>query len=224
MGDLGAVVFDFDGLIVDTETPIFEMCRAALEELGHDITVDRWATVVGLGDADSWAALCAAVGADLEREAYEEVYRRQDRSWYDVVPVMPGVVELLDSLRVAGVPTAVASSSPASWIERHLDRLGLLDRFDSVATEDRVGGRAKPLPDTYLLACRDLGVDPADAVALEDSANGIRAALAAGMAVVSVPSFITSHTDLSAAHHTVPSLTELTVDHLQHLVAAHRTS
>lgn len=217
MAELGAVVFDFDGLIVDTETPIFEMCRSALAEMGHEITVDRWATVVGLGDADSWVALCAAVGADIDREVYDEVYGRQDRSWYDVIPVMPGVVDLLDALRGAGVPTAVASSSPTRWIERHLARLGLLDRFDSLATEDRVGGRAKPLPDTYLLACEDLGVEPARAIALEDSANGIRAALAAGMTVVSVPSFITSHTDLSAAHHTVPSLADITVDHLNDL-------
>ena len=83
-----------------------------------------------------------------------------------------------------------------------------------------MGGRTKPAPDAYLLACRDLGADPASAVALEDSAHGLAAALAAGLTAVAVPSAITVHTDLSAAHHTVPSLTALTVDLLRNLVAA----
>ncbi|NLD75420.1 MAG: HAD-IA family hydrolase [Acidimicrobiales bacterium] len=222
MADLGAVVFDFDGLIVDTETPIFDMCRSALVEMGHDIDVAAWSRCVGLGDADSFTVLCDAVGTELDRGEYDEVYRRQDRSWYDSVPALPGVVDLLGALAALGVPVGVASSSPGHWVERHLDRLGLIDRFDTIATEDRVGGRTKPAPDAYLLACSDLSVDPANAVALEDSANGIRAALAAGMSVVAVPSFITSHTDLSAAHHTVDSLAVLTVDHLQDLVATRR--
>jgi putative hydrolase of the HAD superfamily len=208
MADLAAVVFDFDGLIVDTESPIFEMCRSALVELGHDITVEAWSRVVGLGDAESFAALCSVVGHDIDREAYDEVYRRQDRAWYDSAPAQE-----------AGVPVGVASSSPAHWIERHLDRLGLRRWFTTIASEDRVGGRAKPLPDTYLLACRDLDVEPSHAVALEDSAHGITAALTAGLSVVAVPSSITAHTDLSAAHHTVPSLSALTVDDLQQLVA-----
>lgn len=211
-------MFDFDGLIVDTETPIFEMCRNALVEMGHDVTVEGWSAVVGLGDADSFTALCAAVGADLDRDEYEAIYERQDRSWYDTVPAMTGVVELLDALKDAGVPCAVASSSPGHWIEMHLTRLGLRERFATIASEDRVGGRAKPLPDTYLLACRDLDVEPTNAVALEDSAHGIAAALAAGLAVVAVPSVITAFSDLGAAHHTVPSLAELTVDHLQALI------
>lgn len=215
-----AVVFDFDGLILDTETPIYRASADALARLGHDLSVEAWATVVGHGDEDSFSALCRAVGSDLDREAFDTAYAAQDRSWRDTQPALPGVVELLDALDVAGVPCAIASSSPASWIEGHLDRLGLGDRFEAIASEDRVGGRAKPAPDTYLLACHDLGVDPARAVALEDSAPGIAAALAAGLTVVAVPSSITRHTDLSAAHATVPSLEHLT---LAELGARHRS-
>ena len=148
MADLGAVVFDFDGLIVDTETPIFDMCRSALVEMGHDIDVAAWSRCVGLGDADSFTVLCDAVGTELDRGEYDEVYRRQDRSWYDSVPALPGVVDLLGALAALGVPVGVASSSPGHWVERHLDRLGLIDRFDTIATEDRVGGRTKPAPST----------------------------------------------------------------------------
>ncbi len=224
MGDLAAVVFDFDGLMVDTETPIFEMAQRSLAEMGHDIDVEMWSKVVGLGDAASFAAMCAAIGAQIDRERYEAIYRGQDRAWYDAVPASPGVVGLLDALADAGIPVGIASSSPAHWIERHLGRLGLRNRFSTIASEDRVGGRAKPAPDTYLLACADLGVDPSRAVALEDSAHGIAAALAAGLTVVAVPSPITAFTDLSAAHQQVSSLADLTVDDLQSMVASRHTA
>ncbi|HEX2577574.1 MAG TPA: HAD-IA family hydrolase, partial [Aquihabitans sp.] len=215
-----AVVFDFDGLVFDSETPIFRASAAALASLGHDLAIEAWATVVGHGDADSWAALQRAVGAALDREAYDAAYAAQDRSWRDTQPALPGVEVLLDALHGAGVPCTIASSSPASWIEGHLVRLGLRDRFASIASEDRVGGRSKPAPDTYVLACADLGADPARSVALEDSAPGIAAARAAGLRVVAVPSDITRHTDLSAAHLTVPTLEHLALAELADLVAA----
>ena len=219
MGELGAVVFDFDGLIIDSEMPIFEMSRAALADLGHAITVEAWSSVVGLGDADSHAALCAAVGAELDRAAFDEGYQRQDRSWRDTIGPLPGVVELVEALSAAGVALGVASSSSANWVVGHLERLGLARHFGAFATSDRVA-RTKPAPDAYLLACADLGVEPASAVALEDSAHGVAAALAAGLTVVAVPSAITVHTDLSAAHHRVASLTDLTVPLLRDLTAA----
>ena len=113
----------------------------------------------------------------------------------------------------------MASSSPAAWIETHLDRLGLRDRFASLASRDRVGGRSKPAPDTYLLACEELGAEPARSVALEDSAPGIAAAIAAGLTVVSVASEITRHTDLSAAHRAAATLEQVTLAELADLVA-----
>ena len=213
-----AVVFDFDGLIVDTETPIFHASQTVLAGLGHEISVEAWATVVGLGDDDSFAALCRAVGADLDRSAYELAYRAQDKSWRHTQPALPGVVALLDELGAAGVACGVSSSSPTEWIESHLGRLGLRDRFDTIASVDRVGGRSKPAPDSYLLACRDLAAKPARTVALEDSAHGIAAALSAGLMVVAVPSHITRHTDLSAAHLTVGSLADISLADLTALV------
>lgn len=204
-----AVVFDFDGLIIDSETPIFRASAAALAELGHHLTVEAWATVVGHGEEDSFRALQAAIGAVVDREAYELAYAAQDRSWRDTVPALPGVADLLDALAGAGIACGVASSSSAAWVEGHLDRLGLRRRVGAVATADRVGGRSKPAPDTYLLACADLGARPARSVALEDSAPGIAAALAAGLTAVAVPSEITRHTDLRAARLSVPDLTHL---------------
>ncbi len=216
---LEAVIFDFDGLVFDSETPIFQASAAALATLGHDLTVAAWSTVVGHGDDGGWAALQAAVGAELDRDAYDRAYEAQDRSWRDRQPALPGVAALLEALAEAEVPCGIASSSPTGWVTSHLERLGLAHRFKSVATRDRVDGRAKPAPDTYLLACADLGADPGRSVALEDSAPGIAAARAAGLAVVSVPSEITSHTDLSAADRQVRDLTEVSVADLVALVA-----
>lgn len=206
---IDAVVFDFDGLIIDSETPIFRATAAALAEQGLVLTVPGWATVVGHGEADSFQALQRAVGGEIDREAYEVAYAAQDRSWHETEPALPGVADLFAALAEDGIPCGVASSSSSRWVEGHLDRLGLRHLVSAVATADRVGGRSKPAPDTYLLACADLGADPARSVALEDSAPGIAAARAAGLTVVAVPSHITRHTDLSAAHHQVPDLTHL---------------
>jgi len=215
---LQAVVFDFDGLIMDSETPIFAASAAAVAQLGHHLTIQAWATVVGHGEADSFQALQRAVGATLDRSTYDAAYAAQDRSWRDTLPVLDGVEALLQGLHAAGVPCAVASSSSVDWVGGHLERLGLRSHFASLATSDRVGGRAKPAPDAYLLACLDLGVDPRASVALEDSAPGVAAARAAGLNVIAVPSDITRHTDLSSADRSVSSLADLTVADLHALV------
>jgi putative hydrolase of the HAD superfamily len=102
----------------------------------------------------------------------------------------------------------VASSSPADWVVGHLSDRGLLDRFDAVCTGDEVL-HTKPDPALYLLACHRLGVDPADAVAVEDSVNGVRAAKAAGMVAVAVPSSLTAEMDFGPADLVVPSCAEL---------------
>lgn len=206
---LDAVVFDFDGTIFDSEMPIYLATNAALGEMGLHLDVAGWATVVGLGEDDSHRALCRAVGADIDRDELDRRYRAQDRSWRDQLPPLPGVERLTAELHEAGIPLGVASSSPAEWVDSHLARLELAHRFQVVATRDRVGGRSKPDPASYRFALEQLGADPARSIAIEDSAPGIAAALGAGLTVVAVPSEITRHTDLSAAHHHVASLAEV---------------
>lgn len=210
-GAPGAVVFDFDGTIFDSETPIFRASAAALAEMGLTLTVEGWATVVGHGEDDSYRALCAAVGRDFDRAEFDRRYAAQDRSWRDQLPALPGVEDLFAALAAAGVPCGVASSSSSRWVEHHLERLGLRHHVRVVATRDRVGGRTKPDPASYRYALDQLGVAASAAVAIEDSAPGIAAAHGAGLAVVAVPSHITVHTDLSAAEATVASLVDLDV-------------
>lgn len=214
-----AVVFDFDGLLCDSETPIFEAAASAFVDLGHTLTVEEWASVIGLGDGRWQSILADRLGLDID---WEDVEARQSaRLAADpVLPdVAPGVVRLLVELETRGIPFGVASSSPRSWVAGHLERWGLVDRFRTLATIDRTGV-GKPAPDVYLLACEELGVEPAEAVALEDSAPGIAAATAAGLRVVAVPSEITRHTDLSGADHTVTSLLDVDVALLARVLRA----
>jgi putative hydrolase of the HAD superfamily len=221
---LDAVVFDFDGLIIDSEWAIYETAKAAFRVHGHDLTVEAWATIVGLGDDDddrAWSTLLHAMGIDdLDRAAFSATHAAQERANRDSLPLLPGVEVLVDSLTAAGVPLGVASSSSVAWLERHLGRLGIVQRFGTIVGADLVGGIGKPAPDVYLRACADLRASPRHSVALEDSAHGVAAAKAAGMAAVAVPSRITCHNDFAHADLVVGCLTDVTLDDLQSLVLA----
>jgi HAD superfamily hydrolase (TIGR01509 family) len=218
---LDAVVFDFDGLIIDSEWAIFETARAAFTVHGHELTVEAWGTIVGLGDDDerAWATLTRAMGIEgFDNATFSATYAQQDRASRDSLPLLPGVEVLVDSLVAEGVPIGVASSSSLAWLDRHLGRLGLRPRFGAVIGSDLVGGVGKPAPDVYLRACSDLGADPSRSVALEDSAHGVASAKAAGMTAVAVPSRITRSNDFSPADLVVDSIADLTVDLLRALV------
>lgn len=216
---LRAVIFDFDGLIFDSETPIYEAAASVLAEMGHSgFTEAQWSRCVGLGEDDAWAELCKEVGENPNRDEFESRFRATDQSWRQSHPALPGVEQLLLQLADAHIACGVASSSSASWVEGTLARLGLRHWFSIVACQDKVAGLPKPAPDLYNHAIWALGTSATQSVALEDSAPGIAAANAAGMAVVAVPNSITIHTDLSAADHKVSELTELTVAALDALV------
>jgi HAD superfamily hydrolase (TIGR01509 family) len=211
---LEAVVFDFDGLIIDSEWVIFESAAAAFAAHGHALAVDAWATVVGTNERDEraqWDQLCTACGIDgtFDRADFDAAYEAQDRSNRDTLPLLPGVRELADALAAQGVALGIASSSSRAWLDRHVGRLGIDAHFTALVGADMVGGRGKPAPDVYLRACADLGVDPASSVALEDSQHGIAAARAAGMATVAVPGRVTRSHDFSAADLVVSSLLDV---------------
>lgn len=220
---LHAVVFDFDGLIMDTEWSIYEAAAASFAAHGHDLPVEAWATIIGTNSDDDdswWDTVCAAAGvADFEQAIFDATYATHDRSVRDHLPALPGVVELIAELVDADVPMGVASSSSRAWLERHTTRLGMVGHFGTLVGSDVVGGVGKPAPDVYLRACADLGADPTRSVALEDSAHGTTAAKAAGMAVIAVPGAITRFNDFGHADLIVDSLAEVTLEHLEALAA-----
>ncbi len=229
---LEAVVFDFDGLIMDSEWVIYESAKSAFSTHGHDLTVESWSKVVGINDRHDptwWDQLCEAVGVvGFDRGSFDGTYegtveRAALRAAMLALPVLPGVEVLIDDLTAAGVGLGVASSSSRGWLEQNLDRFGLLPRFGTLVGADVVGGIGKPAPDVYLRACADLSADPRGCVALEDSAHGVTAAKAAGMQAVAVPSRITRFNDFGHADLVVGSLAELTLAHLEALVAPGRS-
>ncbi|MFQ5558288.1 MAG: HAD family hydrolase [Acidimicrobiales bacterium] len=203
-----AVIFDFDGTMVDTEWPVFESIRGAYRAHGLDFAVEDWVDNIGRADHAPWEEeLAAALGDQPAGRVLAEA-RRREKEAIAGAGIRPGVTELIDSASAAGVPLAVASSSPSSWVEDHLRRLGLRARFEVVRTRDHVA-RAKPWPDVFVAAASALGIDPADALVIEDSRHGCAAAKAAAMTCVVVPNRITRFDPPTGADLVIDSLLEL---------------
>jgi HAD superfamily hydrolase (TIGR01509 family) len=205
------LLFDFDGLLVDTESP----SRLAFEELyrehGHELPYDQWATLVGTIGAsfDPVGHLEELVGRPLDREALAQRRRAREHGLTDLEELRPGVEEYFVEAARLGLKTAVVSSSDDEWIERHLSRLGRLDGLDAIVAANGDTARAKPRPDLYLDALRRLGLEPDEAIAFEDSPNGVRAAKAAGIACVAVPNPITATLALDEADLVLESLADV---------------
>jgi HAD superfamily hydrolase (TIGR01509 family) len=203
-----ALVFDFDGLILETETPDFEAWSEIYREHGHELPRERWVENIGASawPFDAMEHLASLVlHSPLDREA---VRARQEARKVELVAaleMMAGVRDYLRDARRLGLKVALASSASEAYISGHLDRLAVRTAFDVVVCRDHVA-RGKPFPDLYLRAVQDLGVTAGEAIAFEDSRNGIAAAKAAGLHCVAVPNPMTSALDLSAADLRLDSL------------------
>ncbi len=210
--EIRAVVFDFDGLVLDTELPIFSAWCAVFEAHGAaPPTIEEWSAEIGtVGVVDVHAWLVERADRPVDVEAVNEARRAHRDRLLAEQRVRPGVEAWLAEAEASGIGVAIASSSPADWVLPLLDRLGLRSRFAAVVTADGVL-RAKPAPDTYLEACAHLGVEPGEALAVEDSPNGIAAAKAAGLHCVTVPHALTETLDLSAADLRLASLADCTL-------------
>ncbi len=202
-----ALVFDFDGLILDTETSVYEAWRVVYQEHGQVLPRDRWLTRIGTdGSAfDPLAELRARVDKPLDVERIRQSRMEFHRTQIAGLTQMPGVRECLEHARAQSIATAIASSSPQDWVSGHIERLGLAHYFDQVVTIEHVEA-AKPAPDLYLRATELLAVDPGDAIALEDSPNGVQAAKAAGLYCVAVPGPMTRTLSFEAADAVLASL------------------
>jgi HAD superfamily hydrolase (TIGR01509 family) len=217
-----AVVFDFDGLVLDTETPVFQAWKEAFESHGAaPLTLAEWSAEIGShGVIDFVALLHERATRPVDLELMHAARRARHDELIAVEKILPGVVEWLDAADELGLAIAVASSSPYDWVLPNLDRLGIGHRFAHVSCRDE-HVPAKPQPDVYLRACAALEVAPNEAIAVEDSPNGITAAKAAGLWCVAVPNGVTAPLDFSAADVVVPSLAALALrDAIATLTAA----
>jgi len=206
-----AIVFDFDGLILETEEPIYRSWLEVYEAHGEELPFERWLETVGSDNATFHPQ--QHLERRLGRALSQDVLDRRTRRRTELVlaqPPLPGVVARIDEARALGLRLGVASSSSREWVSGHLARLGILDRFDCMRCRDDVE-LVKPAPDLYLAVLDCLGVPGDEALAVEDSANGITAAKRAGMRCVAVPNSITAGLDFSHADLTLPSLDGITL-------------
>jgi HAD superfamily hydrolase (TIGR01509 family) len=206
---LGAVILDFDGLIVDTETPIFEAWRAAFARRGQELRLSEWQHALGTYRGfDARARLSELLGEEVDAEALEEEVRGPYLQACEAQPVLPGVLALLEEAGRYRLGTAVASSATRGWVLGWLGKHGIRGLFDGVFGREDVA-QVKPAPDLFLLAARRLGVPPVSCLVFEDSPNGVRAARAAGMRCVVVPNPVTRPLDLGRPDLVLPSASEL---------------
>ena len=213
-----ALLFDFDGLILDTETAEFHVWQSIYREYGQEMKPETWGQVVGgygISNFDGAVHLAELVGDETDVQQLRTRFRSESDALILQQPVLPGVVDYLTDARRLGLRLGIASSSPHRWVDAHLARLGLADRFDTMICGDDVPpGRTKPHPDLYLKALDALGLKADEAIVFEDSPNGVNAARAAGIFVVSVPNPITKLLKTNGANLALDSLTQISLQEL----------
>jgi HAD superfamily hydrolase (TIGR01509 family) len=201
------LIFDFDGLMVETEGPAYQSWQEIFAAHGCALPLERWARRIGAaqGAFDPCDDLEALIGRPLDRVAVRAQRDRRKAELARTLPLLSGVRDYVVAAHELGLKLAIASSSPRAWVVDHLERLGLAADFPCIKTVEDVD-RAKPDPALYSAVLAALALQPAEAVALEDSPNGIRAAKAAGIFCVAVPNPLTALLDLAAADIQVSSL------------------
>lgn len=209
-----AVVFDFDGVIVETEEADYLAWREIWARHGLELGLDQWTPCIGtrqgVATFSAFEDLRRLTGLPLcEGEIQAEQRMITTRLLAGIRP-LAGVLDWLDAASAASLPVAIASSSSKTWVTEHLRRLGLETRFPAIACFDDCGA-AKPDPATYQLACERLRVEPSRAMAIEDSRNGLIAAKAAGLTCVVVPTLMTAGMTFTEADLVLGSLQDATL-------------
>jgi HAD superfamily hydrolase (TIGR01509 family) len=218
MTTLGAIVFDFDGLIVDTEGPGFISWREVYERFSAELNLDDWSHATGyVGGFDPAVHLEQLLGRKLDWS--QILPGREARNWELTLQAktLPGIELLFQNAKERGLPIGVASNSGYGWVEEGLKRLGLRAFVDAVVTRDMVMN-PKPAPDVYLKTVQTLGIEPNRAVALEDSEPGCRAAKQAGMKAVAIPNQFSERQDFKVADLIVRSAEALDLKSLEGLL------
>lgn len=208
--EFSAVLFDFDGILVDTEWAIYQAWLRTFQAHGHDLPLETYTRCIG-SDFATWSPkthLEELSGLDFDWHDLDN--RRQEEILLELTHegTMPGVLDLLDQLTRAGIRRAVVSSSSHHWVDGWLEKLAFAHHFESVVCRGDAP-RIKPAPDLYLEGAKRLGLQPAECLVIEDSLNGVNSAKAAGMNVWVVANRVTAGLDFAGADAIFPSLVEL---------------
>jgi HAD superfamily hydrolase (TIGR01509 family) len=206
-----ALIFDMDGLMLDSEPLYQEAWQSAARELGYELGADLYMSLVGRSSAEADLVFVEVFGPGFPVTSFNE---RWDRRWRELlqrrgVTLQPGLLPLLDWVMAGQIPTAVGTSSNATEAELCLSLAGIRDRFSTLVTVDQVAA-GKPAPDIFLTAAQKLDVEPTQCLVLEDSNAGVQAAQAAGMSVIMVPDLqAPTEQSQAIALHIMPSLHEV---------------
>jgi HAD superfamily hydrolase (TIGR01509 family) len=211
-----AFLFDFDGLILDTETASRAGWQWLYREHGHELPPEKWNLMIGtVGGWDPRAHLEELVGEPLEWDTLNERRFAHELTLIELEELRPGISDYLAAAERHGLKRAIVSSSSRRWIDMHLERLERTIGWDAIVTADHDVERAKPRPTLYLEALEQLGVSAEEAIAFEDSPNGALGAKRAGIYVVGIPNAVTRDLDLGGvADLMVDSLADLPPDDL----------
>lgn len=214
---LKALIFDFDGLILDTETPEMLVWQELFSRHGQSLAVETWGQVVGGAGNTTYEPtihLESLVGRPIDRQAVTKLAHQLRDEAILRQPVLPGAVEMIRKAKSEAYPLAIASSSPHVWVDNHLKRIGLFEYFDIIICADDVT-RTKPDPGLFLAALKALQVEAREAVVFEDSPNGIQAAKTAGIFTVAVPNPLTAQLSLAQADLILKTLDEVSLEDLK---------
>ena len=209
-----AIIFDFDGLMLDTEVPEFQAWQEIFQGLGCDLPFAVWAQCIGTAEGfKPIDYLEEQLGRGVDREAVFTTRRHRHAELLQENILLPGVLDYIAAAKRLGLRLGVASSSPRQWVSGHLSRFEIVEPFSCIICADDVP-RTKPDPALYQTALAALDVGAQEAIALEDSPNGILAAKRAGLFCVAVPNALTRQLVLDQADLQLASLAEMPLEQL----------
>ncbi|WP_246017661.1 HAD family hydrolase [Mesobacillus subterraneus] len=206
-----AIVFDFDGLIIDTETVWYEAYKEALGFYHADLPLEEFAKCIGTHDTVLFDYFKSQLGEDTDCDEIESRASEIVDVKLRTVNARDGVKEYLEEAHRSGLKIGLATSSSRAWVTRLLNELRLIDYFEAIVTKDDVE-KVKPAPDLYAKAVEKLRVQPSEALAFEDSLNGLNAAVAAGLKCVVVPNPVTEALAFEKHELKMASMGEKTLD------------
>lgn len=210
-----SLIFDFDGTIQDTEVPEYEVWKTIYRQYNCQIPISDYRVCIGtpVSGLDIIANLQKIIGKPINTQAIKAFYDRVSHEKIMNEPIKAGVMDYIQYALDHDLKLAVASSSPISWVGKHLSRLKIDHHFNAILTQDDVE-HVKPDPELYNLALEKLGIQPHEAIAFEDSIFGVQAAKNAGIFCVAIPSALLPIEEFTHADVITKSLAELPIKKL----------
>lgn len=214
---INGLIFDFDGLIIDTEIAEFQSWNQISKLFGIELPIDQWSAYIGTdGMFNVFEYLEKKLNKMIDRDQLTILRLEKEHVLINSQPVLPGVRELIIEAKQNKVGVALASSAPNQWVTSQLKRVGLINYFDGINTREDVKA-VKPSPELYLNALNGLAISRSNAIAFEDSPTGIQAAKEAGIFCVAVPNQLTARLDTSQADVVLPTLNGINLSTLNNL-------